>query len=157
MDAWQVLSKQDFNRKAKACRAVDGDKDHIRELEVGKDNGVILKQRWATSDGRIPEGGVLPIPFAFFDLAPRLGLNFTDVVTVLSFMRFKMNGDMPYPSLKRIADLMGTTRRTIRRSVEKMENMGYLKRIREPGAPCKYDFSTLLELVVLSSQSEKEG
>ena len=114
-------------------------------------NGALLKRRWKTRDGDTPSGSVLPVPHAFLDLAPKLGLSFTDVVTLETIMRFKPGEAAPFPSLGAIARLMGTTRRTVRRSVERMEKAGYLKRIRNDGKPCEFDLDPLLRLVALHS------
>jgi len=119
------------------------------------------KSRWTTKDSPFPpEGGGLYIPYAFFDLLPKLiredQMDYGDALVFLHLMRYKWEEEtIVFPKLGTIAANMGTSRRTVRRSISRMEQNGLLKRHERNGKPSSIDLEPLLRLVGLQAGEKK--
>lgn len=86
----------------------------------------IIEERWSKP---VVSAGWTALPSIILDKQKALGLKPTDINVLLQIIKYWFEVDkFPFPAVGTIADAMGVTPRTVQRSVEKMEKLGYLKR-----------------------------
>lgn len=102
--------------------------------------------RWTE---KIAKKGWAPIAHAFLDCYRRLPkpLTTTEAMVVIMLMRFKWDARNPFPSLKRLARMMGLGDTSIRNHVRSLEKKGYLDRIYRTGRSNAFDLSPLFEAI----------
>ena len=82
-----------------------------------------------THDNKIPKGGGLYTPYAFFDLAPSLGLNPTDILVIQHLMRHRWHQKSPvFPSQELLAQQTGLSIRTVKYSLNKLVKKKLIKK-----------------------------
>ena len=86
------------------------------------------------------------------------GLNPTETLIIIQIMSHKWDGRAPFPALTSIAERMSLDVRTVRASVKRLENLGYLRR--EPslnGGPNAYHLDGLFRaLEALQDEDEAQ-
>ena len=87
-----------------------------------------IQQKWGDA---LSAGGFQALPNALLSAQRQLGLSTTDVVVVLHLnSRWWSRDRAPFSRPVLIAEKMGVHRRTVERSLERMEKKGLLKRLR---------------------------
>lgn len=75
------------------------------------------------------------VPDVMLRFPTKLKLARLDLLVALTLMTYwRSPTEMPWPSKETIASALGVDPQTVRRSVKKMEGLGYIKRIARPSA-----------------------
>lgn len=108
----------------------------------------VLAQKWGKA---AISAGWTALPDVIFRYPKALGLKATDLLVILHLASYWWKANqLPWPSKARIAEAMDVDPGTVRRSIKRMEDMGYIKRIyrkAEAGdnQSNKYDLSGLVK------------
>ena len=85
-----------------------------------------IESRWTKS---LADAGWTALPNVVLEKQAVLGLKPTDVNIILQIAKFWWQpGQAPYPSVKRVAEAMGVTPRTVQKRISKMVEAGLLER-----------------------------
>jgi len=91
-------------------------------------------------------GGWTAVPNLMLKKQGELGLKAIELVVIINLVRFWWDPEnLPFPDLNKMAVEIGTSERTIYRTISSLEEKGFVKRIQMEGKPTKYDLSGLLE------------
>ena len=103
-----------------------------------------MATRWTD---KLVKKGWAPIAHSFLDLYARLPepLTTTEAMVVVMLMRFKWDDRHPFPSLKRLARMMGLGSTSIRNHIRSLEKKGYLTRIYRTGFSNSFDLTPLFQ------------
>lgn len=86
-----------------------------------------LKARW----GNAFDEGFVVVPRVLLTRQAEIGLESGDALVLLNLLAsWWADGKLPYPSVRLIATRMGTSTRTVQRSLERLESAGFLERLR---------------------------
>lgn len=125
------------------------------KAESGTDR--VLVQKWGKA---AIEAGFTALPNVVFQHAKALGLSHLDQLLILNLASFWWKpGDRPWPSKQKLADALDVDASTVRRSIQKMEKKGYVKRIYKKAAvgdnlSNEYDLTGLVAAVGLLAAKE---
>lgn len=88
--------------------------------------------RWTP---RLAENHFTAVSAVFLENLQRLrphdgarGLNPTEAMVIIQLMSFKWDARAPFPALTTIADRLGLAPRTVRATVKRLEELGYIRR-----------------------------
>lgn len=80
----------------------------------------MIQNKWGKI---ILEHGWVPIPINLLRLQPKLGINSTDMLILINLIAYWRNSNDPiYPSQESLAKNLGVTKRTVQRSIRKLED-----------------------------------
>jgi len=75
-----------------------------------------------------------------------LGLKAVELVVIINLVRFWWEpGNLPFPSLDKMAVEMGTSTRTIYRTISTLEEKAFVRKVEESGKPTRYDLTGLVK------------
>ena len=115
----------------------------------------LVATRWTD---KLVKKGWAPIAHSFLDLYAQLPepLTTTEAMVVVMLMRFKWDDRHPFPSLKRLARMMGLGSTSIRNHIRSLEKKRYLTRIYRTGFSNSFDLTPLFQaLEATLERSEK--
>jgi hypothetical protein len=76
------------------------------------------------------------------------GLTPTEVLILIHLLDRKWDARMPFPAITTVAEQMGLKPRTVRGAIQRLEKLGYLKRLpMMNGGPNRYDLSGLFAVL----------
>lgn len=107
-----------------------------------------LAAKWGKT---LLSGGFTALPDVIFRKSKALGLNQLDVLVLLHLASYWWKpGEHPRPSKARVAAALDCDPRTVQRSIQKMEKLGYVRRISRKAAvgdnlPNAYDLRGLIK------------
>lgn len=116
--------------------------------DAGSDAGKALVAKWGKAS---MAAGFTALPDVVFHQQKVLKLKPLDVLILLHLASYWWKpGSNPWPSKAKIADAVDVTPRTVQRSIEKMEKLGYVQRIMRKAAAGdnlsnEYDLSGLVQ------------
>lgn len=118
-----------------------------------------LGQRWTPL---IAAKGFAPIPSVFLEHYSRLQITISEAMLLVHLHQFKWTKDAPFPSVARLARLMGCSPRNIRKLCSSLESVGLIKRVEREGMSNQFDLSGLyakLEDIInnIARATESEG
>ena len=86
------------------------------------------------------------------------GLSSTEALVVIHLMSYRWGTGAPFPSLKTIADRMGITQRAVRKALQHLGELGYIRREYSKGGLTRYHFNGLIRVLEeLKALDAKEG
>ena len=100
--------------------------------------------------GSLVHSGITAIPNALYDHQATLGLSFHQVGLIGAILRYRWDGRLPYPSLRKLASTSGISHRSMQLSCRQLQQQGLLLIRSRGGAPGQaqqtntYDFSPCL-------------
>jgi hypothetical protein len=100
-----------------------------------------VSQRWTPS---LATKGFTPVATAFLEHYRELNITVAEAMLVVHILSHKWTDAMPFPSLTRLADLMGVSERYVRKMLKSLEGVHYLKRVYRTGTSSTYDLSGLM-------------
>lgn len=105
-----------------------------------------VSQRWTE---KLAAKGWTPICHDFVDRFTELPqpLTPTEAMLVILLMRFKWDDRNPFPSLKRLAGMLGLKSTAIRNHVRSLESKGCLQRVYRTGYSNAFDLNPLFRLL----------
>lgn len=119
----------------------------------------VLESKWGKAQ---IESGYTAVPTVLLHAQQALKLKPLDVLIILHLASYWWKpADMPWPAKGTIAGAVGVDARTVQRSIKKMEDMGYIKRIERraragDNLSNQYDLSGLVKaLKPLASEALK--
>lgn len=99
----------------------------MKKIEVEKLTAHKLEARWGK---KLLAAGFTAIPDVIFQYQKALKLKHLDVLVLLYLASCWRAADQkPWPSKAKIADALDVDPRTIQRSIQRMEELGYVKRV----------------------------
>ena len=105
---------------------------HAEKTKVSGTEKKVLEAKWGRD---LIAAGFTALPDVIFLYQKALKLKPMDVVVLLHLTSYWWKpGENPWPSKQTLADAIDVDPRTIQRSIEKMEKMGYVKRIARKAA-----------------------
>ena len=101
------------------------------------------------------EQGWTYVPNILLEHQAELGITPAELNVILMVMKYWWERDnLPWPSVKRVADAMGRSRSVVQRHIRALENRGYVKRLYRKDSKNKkanlsnqYDFNGLVKAV----------
>lgn len=87
----------------------------------------VLAQKWGKA---AISAGFTALPDVIFKYPKALGLKATDVLVILQLASYWWSAhELPWPSKAKLAAALDVDPSTVRRSIQRMEKLGYVKRI----------------------------
>lgn len=97
------------------------------QLPEEETSSTMLQKRW----GEAMTEGFVVVPRLLLLKQHELGLNNGEVVVLLNLLAsWWKDEDRPYPAVSTLAQRMGVSLRTVQRAIEKLEETGFIKRLR---------------------------
>jgi hypothetical protein len=119
----------------------------------------VLAAKWGKTAIR---AGFTALPDVIFRYPKALNLKRLDVLVILHLASYWWKpGELPRPAKGTIADALDCDARTVQRSIERMEKLGYIKRIERmakvgDNLPNQYDLSGLVKAIEKIAAEELE-
>jgi DNA replication protein len=101
-----------------------------------------VSERWTPS---IAKKGFTAVPSAFLANYIKLNITTSEAMLLLHLSSFKWSEKAPFPSVSRLARLMGCSERNIRKLCQSLESVGYIRRIGREGTSNAFDLTGLFE------------
>ena len=99
-----------------------------------------------------------PVVDFFLDSYRKLGISNLEAMFIIHLLRFKWTAEMPYPSFKRIARMMGVSATAVRGHARRLEKKGLIKRKEQVGTTNRFDLLPLFQaLERLQIELEQTG
>jgi hypothetical protein len=123
--------------------------------ESGSLESFKVANRWS---GRAIRKGFVPVALEFLDRYASLtpwGLTPGEAMFVIHVIRYKWNGDAPFPGYRSIALQMGVSIKSARRYAQSLERKKLLRRTFRLGDTNQFDFSPLMQALECAMQQRE--
>ncbi len=101
-----------------------------------------LSERWTPL---IATTGFTAVAGAFLENYAKLNITPSEAMLLIHLVSFKWTKEAPFPSVSRLAKLMGCSERNVRKLCHSLESVGLIKRVGREGTSNRFDLSGLYE------------
>jgi len=130
----------DFERTRATLSPSQARANRARRIAVENDPETVSREKW----GEALDAGFQVLPDTLLKHQGALDLTPTDLVVAINLtMQWWTLESLPFPTTVTIARRMGTSPRTVQRSLLRLEELGLVKRVRRRGQRTAFDLTPL--------------
>lgn len=101
-----------------------------------------FSSKWSSD---IAKHGFTAIPNLLIANRQQLGMSTTDFYVLIAIEKFRWDdAQLPWPSLKSLAQITSLSTRTVARSTQRLEELGLIEKIHRYGTSNLYDLSPIV-------------